>query len=151
MQYVQNFQIDMQSWGTGAQVVCGRRKRKEVVVMVAKGKLPSVADMDSSCSGSGPIKENGKAFKGNGCLGFSGEVVWAKGPLSVSLEEASLGKSPKPTFNKAGTSFLERPSSARAPSIPAGGVGGRMRSSWLLKLQSPRSCCHIVGASLTRL
>ena len=57
-------------------------------------------------------------------MGLSGEVVWAKGPLSVSFEEAGWGGSPRPTFIKAGTRFLERPSSARAPSAPTEGVGG---------------------------
>ena len=121
---VQNFQFDMQSRGTGEQVVCGRRQREAAVALAAKDRLPSVADLDSSCGGFGPRKENGKAFKENGCLGLSGEVVWAKGPLSVSLEETGWGGSPRPTFNKAGMGFLERPSSARAPSVPAGSVGG---------------------------
>ena len=44
--------------------------------------------------------------------------------MSVSFEEVGLGGSPRPTFNKAGTGLLERPSSARAPSVPTGGVGG---------------------------
>ena len=57
-------------------------------------------------------------------MGLSGEVVWAKGLLSVSLEETGWGGSPRPTFNKVGMGFLERPSSARAPSVPAGSVGG---------------------------
>ena len=57
-------------------------------------------------------------------MGLSGEVVWAKGPLSVSFEEAGWGGSPRPTFIKAGTRFLERPSSARGLSALAEGVGG---------------------------
>ena len=81
-----------------------------------------------------PRKENTKVFKGNGCLGLSGKVVWAKGPLSVSLEEAGWGGSPRPIFNKAGTGFLERPSSARAPSVPAGGVGGMDAELWAVEV-----------------
>ncbi|RVW49042.1 hypothetical protein CK203_080976 [Vitis vinifera] len=38
--------------------------------------------------------------------------------------EAGWGGSPRPTFIKAGTGFLEQPSSARAPSAPAEGEGG---------------------------
>ena len=72
--------------------------------------------------GLGP--ENKKAFKENGCLGLSGEAVWAKGLLSVSFEEVGWGGSPRPTFIKAGTGFLEQPSSARAPSALVEGVGG---------------------------
>ena len=81
-----------------------------------------------------PRKENTKAFKGNGCLGLSGKVVWAKGPLSVSLEEAGWGGSPRPTFNKDGTGLLERPSSDRAPSVPAGGVGGMDAELWAVEV-----------------
>ena len=88
VQDVQNFQTELQSRGTGEKVVCGRKQREAAVAMPAEGRLPSVADLDASCSGSRPRKENGKAFKENGCLGLSGEAVWAKGLLSVSFEEA---------------------------------------------------------------
>ena len=77
MKDVQNFQTELQSWGIGEKVVCGRRQREAAVALAAKDRLPSVADLDSSCGGFGPRKENGKAFKGNDCLGLSGEVVWA--------------------------------------------------------------------------
>ena len=121
---VQNFQSDLQSRVTGEQFVCGRRQKEAAVAVATEGRRPSVADKDFSCSGSRPRKENGKAFKENGCLGLSGEAVWAKGLLSVSFEEAGWGGSPRPTFIKAGTGFLEQPSSARAPSAPAEGEGG---------------------------
>ena len=45
---VQNFPSDLQSWGTGEQFVCGRRQREVAVAVVAGGRRPSVADMDSS-------------------------------------------------------------------------------------------------------
>ena len=120
---VQNFQSDLQSQGTGEQVVCGKRQREAATAVVAEGRRPVATDLGSSNSGFGPRKEKGKALKGNGCLGLSGEVVSAKGPLFVSLEEADFGGggAPKPTF---GTGFLERPSSARAPSASVEGVGG---------------------------
>ncbi|RVW24396.1 putative ribonuclease H protein [Vitis vinifera] len=73
VQDVQNFQTELQSRGTGEKVVCGRKQREAAVAMPAEGRLPSVADLDASCSGSRPRKENGKV-KGNGCLGLSGEV-----------------------------------------------------------------------------
>ena len=55
-------------------------------------------------------------------------VKWAKGPIPVSPVEAGLGDNSLgplgPTFNKALTSILRRPSSSRALSEPAGGAVG---------------------------
>ena len=56
---VQNFQIDMQSRGTDEQVVCGKRHRYAVV---AEGKLPSAAKLDSSDCGSRPRKKCWEGF-----------------------------------------------------------------------------------------
>nr|CAN77071.1 hypothetical protein VITISV_022593 [Vitis vinifera] len=89
---VQNFQTELQSWGIGEKVVCGRRQREAAV------------------------------------------AVAIEGPLSVSLEEAGWGGSPRPTFNKDGTGLLERPSSDRAPSVPAGGVGGMDAELWAVEV-----------------
>ncbi|RVX18713.1 putative ribonuclease H protein [Vitis vinifera] len=94
---VQNFQSDLQSQGTGEQVVCGKRQREAATAVVAEGRRPVATDLGSSNSGFGPRKEKGKALKGNGCLGLSAHF-WH--------------------------GVLERPSSARAPSASVEGVGG---------------------------
>ena len=70
--------------------------------------------------GLGLEKNVGKDFKDKDVLGLSGEVVWAKGPSSISIEEAGLGGPPRPTFNKVVTCLF----SARAPFVPVGGDGG---------------------------
>ena len=61
-------------------------------------------------------------------MDLSGGVKWAKGPIPVSPVEAGLGDNSLgplgPTFNKALTSILRRPSSSRALFEPAGGVVG---------------------------
>ena len=61
-------------------------------------------------------------------MGLSGGVEWAKGSIPVSPVEAGLGNSSSgplgPTFNKAFTSILGRPSSSRAPFEPVGGAVG---------------------------
>ena len=82
---VRDFQIDMQSRGTDEQVVCGKRHRDAAV---AKGRLPSAAKLDSTACGPRPRKVSWKALKDKGCLGLSGGVDWAKGPRSISPEEA---------------------------------------------------------------
>ena len=61
-------------------------------------------------------------------MDLSGGVEWAKGPIPVSPVEAGLGDNSLgplgPTFNKALTSILRRPSSSRALSEPVGGAVG---------------------------
>ena len=70
--------------------------------------------------GLGLEKNVGKDFKDKDVLGLSGEVVWAKGPSSIGIEEAGLGGPPRPTFNKVVMCLF----SARAPFVPVGGDGG---------------------------
>ncbi|KAL6350127.1 hypothetical protein AAG906_004065 [Vitis piasezkii] len=108
---VRDFQIGNQSWGSDEQVECGRRHRAAAGV---GGRLASAADLDSTVS----------------YMDLSGGVEWAKGPIPVSPVEAGLGDNSLgplgPTFNKALTSILRRPSSSRALSEPGGAVGLEM-------------------------
>lgn len=79
-------------------------------------------------SGLGPRIAGWEAYKERGFMDLSGGVEWAKGPFHVNPVEAGLGDNSLgplgPTFNKALTSLLGRPSSSRAFSKPTGGAVG---------------------------
>ena len=66
---VQNFQTELQSWGIGEKVVCGRRQREAAVAVAIEGRLPSVANLDASWVGLCPEKKIRRLSKGM--------VVWA--------------------------------------------------------------------------
>ncbi|RVW31804.1 hypothetical protein CK203_099479 [Vitis vinifera] len=65
-----------------------------------------------------------KAFKENGCLGLSGEVVWAKAHCPSALKRRAGMGLRGPLLLRLARRFLERPSSARGSVCSHGGCRG---------------------------